>query len=91
MAFASCQHGWLFTLQSMAQVYFDHKGDDKHGLGENLSIEEFALRLWGDCYFDDETSCFRLQTAANYKRVRLIVVTNVQNAVCMLTPFMEPL
>ena len=58
VAFASCQHGWLFTLQSMAQVYFDHKGDDKHGLGENLSIEEFALRLWGDCYFDDETRTF---------------------------------
>jgi len=57
VAFASAQHGWLFTLPSFAQVYLDHGNDD--GLGENLSVEEFAKRLWGDCYLDPATRLFR--------------------------------
>ena len=50
VAFSSAQHGWLFTLPSFAQMYLDHGND--HGLGDNLSVEEFAKRLWGDCYLD---------------------------------------
>lgn len=56
VAFASAQHGWLFTLPSFAQVYLDHGNDE--GLGENLTVEEFAKRLWGDCYLDPSTRRF---------------------------------
>ena len=56
VAFSSAQHGWLFTLPSFAQVYLDH--GNEHGLGDNLSVEEFAKRLWGDCYLDPSTRRF---------------------------------
>ena len=59
VAFASAQHGWLFTLPSFAQVYVDHRADDKHGLGQDLSVDGFAKRLWGDCYLDPETRTFQ--------------------------------
>ena len=56
VAFSSAQHGWLFTLPSFAQMYLDHGND--HGLGENLSVDEFGKRLWGDCYLDPSTRRF---------------------------------
>lgn len=54
VAFCSAEHGWLFTLQSFAEVYLDHNDL----LGENLSTEEFAKRLWGDAYLDPSTKTF---------------------------------
>jgi U5 small nuclear ribonucleoprotein component len=57
VAFASAQHGWLFTLPSFAQTYLDHGNDG--GLGDNLSVEEFAKRLWGDSYLDPATRLFK--------------------------------
>jgi len=62
VAFCSAQHGWLFTLDSFAQVYVDHHassadGDDV-GLGKNLSVPDFARRLWGDAYLDPTTRTF---------------------------------
>lgn len=62
VAFASAQHGWLFTLPSFAQTYLDHGNDD--GLGENLSVDEFAKRLWGDCYLDPATRLFKRSSRA---------------------------
>jgi len=56
VAFSSAQHGWLFTLPSFAQVYLEQ--GNEHGLGNNLSVEEFAKRLWGDCYLDPKTRRF---------------------------------
>lgn len=60
VAFASAQHGWLFTLPSFAQVYLEHGNDD--GLGENLPVDEFAKRLWGDCYLDPSTRRFHVSS-----------------------------
>ena len=57
VAFSSAQHGWLFTLESFAQVYLDHNSE-KDGLGHNLSVPDFAQRLWGDSYLDPETRTF---------------------------------
>lgn len=57
VAFSSAQHGWMFTLPSFAQVYLEHQSTDD-GLGQNLSIPDFALRLWGDAYLDPETGRF---------------------------------
>lgn len=56
VAFASAQHGWIFTLESFAQVYLDHYDA---GLGDNLSVTEFAKRLWGDSFLDPETGEFQ--------------------------------
>lgn len=57
VAFSSSQHGWLFTLSSFASVYLDH-ADDEKGLGENLSVDDLAVRLWGDTYLDPNTRTF---------------------------------
>ena len=58
--FASAQHGWLFSLESYAQVYVDHFGN----LGNNLSVSDFAQRLWGDAYLDPETRQFHTSARA---------------------------
>ena len=63
VAFSSAQHGWLFTLQSFAQVYVDHFGTDgiesTNSLGKKLNPASFAKRLWGDVYLDPATKTFR--------------------------------
>jgi 116 kDa U5 small nuclear ribonucleoprotein component len=56
VAFASAQHGWCFTLKSFAQLYLDHLCEQ--GLGNNLSTDDFALRLWGDAYLNPDTRTF---------------------------------
>ena len=56
VAFSSAQHGWLFTLESYAQIYLDHGHDE--GLGTNLAVGDFAKRLWGDSYLDSATGTF---------------------------------
>lgn len=61
VAFSSAQHGWMFTLQSFAEVYFDHTNSED-GLGTNLSVEEFAKRLWGDSFLDPTTRTFHKST-----------------------------
>lgn len=55
VCFSSSTHGWIFTLESFAQVYADHNDDS---LGTNLSIPQFAKRLWGDWYWDATTRQF---------------------------------
>jgi len=60
VAFASAQHGWCFTLKSFAELYLDHLCE--HGLGNNLSTDDFALRLWGDAYLDPITKTFHKST-----------------------------
>ena len=54
VAFASAQHGWIFTLESFAQVYLEHYDH----LGENLSAHDLAQRLWGDAYMDPQEGTF---------------------------------
>jgi len=44
VAFASTEMGWCFTLNSFAQMYADTYG--------SLDVSAFALRLWGNIYFD---------------------------------------
>mmetsp|Transcript_23789 Transcript_23789/g.56006 ORF Transcript_23789/g.56006 Transcript_23789/m.56006 type:complete len:1115 (+) Transcript_23789:129-3473(+) len=56
VAFSSALHGWLFTLQSMAEVYLEHSRDES--LGSNVTPAQFAKRLWGDWWFDDESRTF---------------------------------
>jgi 116 kDa U5 small nuclear ribonucleoprotein component len=55
VCFSSALHGWIFTLESFAQLYADHHDDT---LGNNLTIEQFAKRLWGDWYWDAPTRQF---------------------------------
>nr|ODN79206.1 U5 small nuclear ribonucleoprotein component [Cryptococcus depauperatus CBS 7841] len=50
VAFASTQMGWCFTLKSFAHMYADTFG--------SFDIDEFALRLWGNIYFDSNTRKF---------------------------------
>jgi U5 small nuclear ribonucleoprotein component len=61
VAFSSAVHGWLFTCHSFAQVYLEHS--DEQGLGENLSVDDFAVRLWGDSYLDPTTRTFHKSPA----------------------------
>lgn len=51
VAFASTLHGWCFSLGSFARLYADY-----HDVKFNTS--EFAKRLWGNAYFDEETRRF---------------------------------
>jgi U5 small nuclear ribonucleoprotein component len=54
VCFSSAIHGWIFTLESFAQVYADHNDET---LG-NITLRQFAKRLWGDWYWDSETKHF---------------------------------
>jgi U5 small nuclear ribonucleoprotein component len=54
VCFSSALHGWMFTLESFAQVYADHH-DDTVG---NLTTAQLAQRLWGDWYWDPATRKF---------------------------------
>lgn len=56
VAFASSQHGWCFTTGSFAHLYLEHH--DEEGLGKDLSVDDFAKRLWGDSFLDPTTHTF---------------------------------
>ncbi|KAK4684805.1 hypothetical protein P7C73_g5360, partial [Tremellales sp. Uapishka_1] len=51
VAFASTQLGWCFTLASFASMYADTFGA--------LDVEQLALRLWGNIYFNSATRKFQ--------------------------------
>ncbi|KAG8894083.1 hypothetical protein FRC00_009556 [Tulasnella sp. 408] len=55
VAFASSQMGYCFTLGSFAKLYADTYG--------KLDVDAFALRLWGDIYFDSEDRKFTRKPA----------------------------
>ncbi|KIO21996.1 hypothetical protein M407DRAFT_10128 [Tulasnella calospora MUT 4182] len=55
VAFASSQMGYCFTLGSFAKLYADTYG--------SLDVDAFALRLWGDIYFDSEDRKFSRKPA----------------------------
>ncbi|KAG8922693.1 hypothetical protein FRC01_013720 [Tulasnella sp. 417] len=55
VAFASSQMGYCFTLSSFAKLYADTYG--------SLDVNAFALRLWGDIYFDSEDRKFTRKPA----------------------------
>ena len=61
VAFSSSQHGWCFTMGSFANLYLEHY--DEGGLGEHLSVDEFAKRLWGDSYLDPTTHTFHIKSS----------------------------
>jgi U5 small nuclear ribonucleoprotein component len=52
VAFASSSMGWCFTLNSFAKMYAESYPNAK------LIPEDFALRLWGDIYFNPERRSF---------------------------------
>ncbi|TYJ58910.1 hypothetical protein B9479_000343 [Cryptococcus floricola] len=61
VAFASTQMGWCFTLNTFASMYADTFG--------SFDVEEFAVRLWGNIYFDPASRKFtRKPTDAESKR-----------------------
>jgi len=62
VAFASSQHGWCFTTGSFANLYLEHY--DEEGLGDHLSVDDFAKRLWGDSYLDPTTRTFHTKSSA---------------------------
>ncbi|KAI9206814.1 P-loop containing nucleoside triphosphate hydrolase protein [Polychytrium aggregatum] len=51
VCFASTQYGWCFSLKSFAKMYADNF--------ESFDVDAFALRLWGDIYFDAQKRSFR--------------------------------
>jgi len=55
VAFASTQMGWCFTLRTFATMYADTYGA--------LDVDELAIRLWGNIYFDAERRKFTRQPA----------------------------
>ena len=50
VAFASTQMGWCFTLSTFASMYADTFG--------SFDIDEFAVRLWGNIFFDPKRRKF---------------------------------
>jgi len=50
--FASGLFGLAFTLHSFVEIYAKL-------YGPNFDKDEFAKRLWGDAYFDDDARCFK--------------------------------
>ncbi|WVW84568.1 hypothetical protein I302_106602 [Kwoniella bestiolae CBS 10118] len=55
VAFASTQMGWCFTLRTFASMYSDTFG--------SFDVDEFAMRLWGNIYFDQEKRKFTRKPA----------------------------
>jgi len=51
VAFASALSGWSFTLPSFAKLY-----SEVHGI--YIPVDQFAKRLWGDFYFDEDKRTF---------------------------------
>lgn len=56
VCFSSALYGWSFSLRSFAELYADL-------WGMPLDPKEFARRLWGDMYFQEDSRCFRRQSA----------------------------
>jgi 116 kDa U5 small nuclear ribonucleoprotein component len=55
VAFASAQHGYMFTVQSFAsQIIADHTD-----IGNSISVLQLSQRLWGDCYYDPTSRTFQ--------------------------------
>ncbi|KAF8313997.1 P-loop containing nucleoside triphosphate hydrolase protein [Clavulina sp. PMI_390] len=68
VAFASSDLGYCFTLKSFADLYAETYG--------KFDTKEFALRLWGDIYFNEDGRKFtRTQDNMDHKRtfVRFIL------------------
>lgn len=55
VAFASTQMGWCFTLRSFAAMYSDTYG--------SVDVDELAVRLWGNIFFDPERRKFTRKPA----------------------------
>ncbi|KAK1925362.1 P-loop containing nucleoside triphosphate hydrolase protein [Papiliotrema laurentii] len=55
VAFASTQMGWCFTLRTFASMYSDTYG--------SFDVDEFAVRLWGNIFFDAERRKFTRKPA----------------------------
>lgn len=53
--FASTQGGWSFTLRSFARLYSDTYG--------GIDVDEFAKRLWGNIYYNEESRNFSRKAA----------------------------
>ncbi|KAJ1968987.1 hypothetical protein IWQ62_000910 [Dispira parvispora] len=56
VCFASSRGGWCFTLPSFAQLYIDT-------WELPLSAHDFALRLWGDVYYNEERRSFHRKSS----------------------------
>ncbi|KAM7410170.1 hypothetical protein PAMA_001560 [Pampus argenteus] len=62
VGFGSGLHGWAFTLKQFAEMYaakFAAKGNAKLTPAEHCKkVEDMMKKLWGDRYFDQESSKF---------------------------------
>lgn len=63
VAFASCVHGWIFTLDSFANLYAL-----QHNLVGRFDTAKFARRLWGDMYVNEHKKFISKPTATITKR-----------------------
>ncbi|KAL8283107.1 hypothetical protein RQP46_005885 [Phenoliferia psychrophenolica] len=60
VSFASAQMGWCFTLKSFAKMYADTFGA--------MDLDQFAVRLWGNIYYQPETRKFSKVSSKGSKR-----------------------
>lgn len=58
VCFSSGHHGWSFTLESFAQLYCDRHPDTP------MEPVDFAKRLWGDWYYNDNTNAISRKKTA---------------------------
>ncbi|XP_075259496.1 116 kDa U5 small nuclear ribonucleoprotein component-like isoform X2 [Convolutriloba macropyga] len=54
VVFASSEYGFCFSLHSFAKLY----ADSTYGPDCSFSVNDFAMRLWGDVYFNNSTRTF---------------------------------
>lgn len=59
VCFASAQHGWSFTLQSFASMYISRHPSC------NFAPQDFAKRLWGDWYVNEQTQAISKKKASS--------------------------
>ncbi|KNC73312.1 hypothetical protein SARC_14130, partial [Sphaeroforma arctica JP610] len=53
VVFASSASNWSFTLESFAKLYIE-----SYGFGDQMDHKDFAMRLWGDVFFNQKTRKF---------------------------------
>lgn len=59
VCFSSGQHGWLFTLESFAQIYVT-----RHASQCGFSAQDLGKRLWGDWFVNPRTNAITKNKAS---------------------------
>lgn len=82
VCFASSKHGWSFTLESFTTLYCHRysesnpsKGRAATNTGKKVSVDpaDFALRLWGNWYFHEDSSTIKKERSKSGSSARTFV------------------